>query len=609
MENNRPFKNFLMDKKISVKNHQDIISHIEHIEPSLLTKDASQTSKSSDLSKATVNSIISKIGRSKTKSSLELLVGSKISFFKEYGGLGKRYYDRLGNDLDRISQVDVVASITETKGSVRARGIKLAQEMKSLGIVENDIVVISSRSNADQTIVVLATLFLGAIVAPLDPLFSYRECMTLMRQLKPKMCFGDSRTISQIERIVATMGLNAQIVNFSSEGSGASQFSKMLNHKEDESFKPTFIEDPRKSVAFILPSQGTTGDPKLVCLSHQNILVQTMVFQDIFDFPDKVLSFFPLSWFLQTVLICLSFEANTTRILPGAFTERNACKILHDYEIGHAIFGTDLAMRLVTDVAIKDFDLKCLKCVMIGTVNTTKYDIKTLRSLMPHVKFLQNYCLTETGCIAATKIKTYDTSLSKPMSVGSLSLNCKIRIVDFVTKEYLGPDKYGEIYYSGDGQMLGYFKDPENTLSSFEKGFFRTGDLGKYDEDGWLYIKGRICDLLEIDSRPCSPIDVEDIILTHPSVKDVVVIGDERVLIAVVKKKQGKEVGAEALQKFVSDRSPSNIHLTRVVFLDHFPRTTIGNVRKNALREEYLHITIHYTSSLASITTSPSATI
>lgn len=225
--------------------------------------------------------------------------------------------------------------------------------MKHRGVGENDVIVIISRNHADQTIVVLATLFLGAIVAPLDPEFSYKECLELVKKLKPKMCFCDIRTLSQMERILPVISHSSDLVHFGQKIGTSVQFSKLFSHKENEYFQPTFLENPNISVAFIIPTQGTTGNPKLICLSHHNISVQTSIFLSIFNYPDKVISFFPLSWILQTVLTCASFEAGVMRVLPVSFTERTACKIIHDFEIGYAIFGTDYAMRLISNVAIK----------------------------------------------------------------------------------------------------------------------------------------------------------------------------------------------------------------------------------------------------------------
>lgn len=224
--------------------------------------------------------------------------------------------------------------------------------MAEKDVVQEDIIVICSASQADQTIVVLASLFIGAIVAPMDPFFDFKEACHIVKKLKPKLIFTDTRMCSQIERILVTLNLNVPIVTFG-RGAGRNNYFNVVADGEELVFKPVFIEDPKKTVAFIMPTQGTTGLPKLVCLSHHNIFVQTLIFVDIFDHPDKVLSFFPLSLLLQTILVCVTFESNTTLFLPGAFTERNACKFIFDYQITHASFGTDYAMKIVNSFALK----------------------------------------------------------------------------------------------------------------------------------------------------------------------------------------------------------------------------------------------------------------
>ncbi|CAH2009781.1 unnamed protein product [Acanthoscelides obtectus] len=200
---------------------------------------------------------------SKRKSTLGSIdiEGSRVSYEIYNGGLGKRYFDKLGQDLDKIIQVDVSTGVTETRGSVRGRAVKLAIEMKRRGIKHDDIIVMCSRTNTDQVIVVLAALFLGAILAPLDPEFNYKEVLDLMKQLKPKLVFGDSRTIPQFDRIFQAINMNITTVNFNPEVTGTVQFRKLLlTQKEDENFTPSFVENAKTRVAFILPTQGTTAN-------------------------------------------------------------------------------------------------------------------------------------------------------------------------------------------------------------------------------------------------------------------------------------------------------------------------------------------------------------
>nr|CAH7720234.1 unnamed protein product [Callosobruchus chinensis] len=570
--------------------------------------------------------------RRKSQSGSIDIEGSRVSYEIYNGGLGKRYFDKLGQDLDRIIQVDVSTGVTETRGSVRGRAVKLAIEMERRDIKRDDIIVMCSRTNSDQVIVVLASLFIGAILAPLDPEFNYKEVLELMKQLKPKLCFGDSRTIPQFDRIFQALNMNITTVNFNQDQAGTVQFRKLLlAQKEDDKFTPIFVEAPKTTVAFILPTQGTTGLPKLICLSHENIFIQTAILLEILGQPDEVLSFFPISWFFQMILVCVTFERPVTRIIPVTFTERNACKIIHDFSIRHAVLGTDYAMKMANSPALKDYNLNCLRVIMIGTVNTMKHDVQTLRQLMPHVKFLQCYCLTETGCIAATRLSSYNKSMLKLGGIGNLTMNCRIRIVDTETRKGVGPNCYGELLYTGDGLMLGYLRQPEKTKQSMEKGFFKTGDVAMVDEDGWLYVKGRADDLISVDGFKFSPLDLEEVILNHPAVKDVVVIGNDKEVIALVKK-QHKETkihytGSNAsiettavrrstsieLPSFTSSLSvstnpDSRLDLTLSESSLRTERFISDVLSSNMLREifgmyEYEEVEIHYSGSVASIAT------
>ncbi|CAG9858212.1 unnamed protein product [Phyllotreta striolata] len=547
--------------------------------------------------------------------------GGKLNLLENYGGLGWRFFERLKLDSDKIFQVDVNRSFTETKGSVRRRSIQLAMGLRAHGVIEYDIIVICSKNNADQVIVLLATLFLGAIVAPLDPEFTRNEKEHLLKKLRPKICFGDTRSVPILETTIRILNLDTEVVNFSEESCGDIPFIKLFSPKEDESFQPPFVQDTGKTVAFILPTQGTTGVPKLVCLSHDNICLQCSICETILDLPNRVISFFPLSWILQTILICVCLKSSITLIIPGVFSTKAACKLIKNFEIGYAVLGTDFAMKLANSVAVKvdipplayeqfillmlmfiskNTDIKCLKCVVVGIVNTSKYDIRTLRSTLPGVKFLSIYCMVEAGCIAATKLKDYTLSMVKPSDfIGRLTYNCKVKIVDIRDGELCGPNTYGEVYFYGDGLMLGYFKDKEGTLSTIDKGYFKTGDMGKYDEDGWLSVPGRLEDLIRFDTWSMVPTDLEDIIVCHEHVKDAAVIGDNDYLIAVVQKTSDSQLVAPEVYSYITRQLHRKYWPNQVILLEHFPRTTVGAVRKNVLRKAYLYRTIMCSSSFA----------
>ncbi|KAL1518364.1 hypothetical protein ABEB36_001999 [Hypothenemus hampei] len=525
-----------------------------------------------------------------------------VGQMSNYGGLGNRFFEQLSTESDKVLQVDTINNITETKKAVKMRSTRLAIEMRARGVGRNDIILILSKTHAHQTIVLVATLFLGAIVCPISPDSPFKECLELVKKLKPKMCFCDSRTASQVDRILLNLNLTSEIVNFGDQVSGTTQFCKLFPFKEDQHFKPYYIEHPQKEVAFIIPTQGTCNDPKLVCLSHHNIYLQSLNYIQLFDKPSKVISFFPLSWMIQAVITCASLEYGVTIIMAPTFNERLACKMIHDFVIDVAVLGTELAMRITGNVAIKDFNLTCLKFVLLGVVNTSKEVIAYMRQALPNVKFLQIYSLTETGLVAAVPYSDYSAAIEKPSSVGKLLRNCKIKILDMDTKQPVTTGEVGELYYYGDGLMLGYFKDNAATIAAIEKGYFKTGDLAKYDDDAWIYLEGRIEDVFYQNGHRVIPKPVEECIASHPQIYDACLIGNQSELIICIQKKLDSRLTIDNVMMFLSKQLPEfATRITQIIFLDEFPRTSAGNIKKQLLREQILKVKIEYTNSLASI--------
>lgn len=220
-------------------------------------------------------------------------------------------------------------------------------------LTSTDVIVVCSRLHADQTAVVLGTLFAGCIVAPVEYDVSHMECRALFASVNPKMVFCDLRMSGQIERVLAEQRRTEECyeVVFGGGTAEPKSFENFFKSKPDPDFHATKIPKPKENVAFILHTQGTSEEAKLVCVSHQYIFEQTRAFLKILKKPERILSFFPLSNLTQVVMMCLSFEVPVTRILPGTITERNVCMMVHDLRIDHALFCTDFALRICSHPA------------------------------------------------------------------------------------------------------------------------------------------------------------------------------------------------------------------------------------------------------------------
>jgi fatty-acyl-CoA synthase len=202
------------------------------------------------------------------------------------------------------------------------------------------------------------------------------------------------------------------------------------------------------------------------------------------------------------------------------------------------------------------------------------------------VPLIQVWGATETAPIAACLHA--DEALRKAGSTGRAAQHGALRIVDVDGRD-LPPGKPGEVLARGDNLMSGYWRDPESSARALAGGWFHSGDLGHLDDEGFLYIDGRLKDMIISGGENVSPAEVEAVLLEHPQVAEAAVVGraDERwgeVIIAVVALQPGSTLTREQLLGMCEGRIARFKHPKDVLFVDAMPRTALGKVRKDDVR-------------------------
>ncbi|KAI8420821.1 hypothetical protein MSG28_008022 [Choristoneura fumiferana] len=220
--------------------------------------------------------------------------------------------------------------------------------------------------------------------------------------------------------------------------------------------------------------------------------------------------------------------------------------------------------------------------------------VTSLPHALPKVEsVIQGYGLCECGEPMSELWGEY-----KPGSVGLASPGIIAKVVDIKTRAILGPNQPGEICIKGPSIMKGYI-DIERTNYLDEEGFYLTGDLGYYDEEKYFYLIDRLTDVINYRGVKISPVQVENILLEHPAVLDVGVIGRpvpvvEEVPMAFVVKKPGADVSEDELKKFVSDQVTAYMELQGgIMFIAKIPRNSRGKTLRRKLKEilnENLHL-------------------
>ncbi|XP_026329025.1 4-coumarate--CoA ligase 1-like, partial [Hyposmocoma kahamanoa] len=203
------------------------------------------------------------------------------------------------------------------------------------------------------------------------------------------------------------------------------------------------------------------------------------------------------------------------------------------------------------------FDLSSVKTIYSGAAPLHKDTLEVLKTKFPATQILQGYGMTEVT-LAVTRDTMETAHLAKPGGVGFICAGTIIKIVDPETRKTLGPNQRGELCVRGPSVMKGYIgKDTKDDIDS--EGFFKTGDIGYYDDDKYFFIVDRLKELIKYKAYQVPPAEIEALLLQHPGVKDAGVVGVENkeageVPLAFVVKQSDSDVTEDDVKKFVAER-------------------------------------------------------
>lgn len=375
------------------------------------------------------------------------------------------------------------------------------------------------------------------------------------------------------------------------ENAGRTLFSSLLENDGNYARPDISPED----VAVFQYTGGTTGIPKAAQLTHANITTNTE--QALLWFmagpqPEgqarmlAVLPFFHV--FSMTVQMNLSLRMGAALILMPKFELIPLLKTI-DREKPTIFAGVPTLYRAITACPkVGQYDLSSLKLCVSGGAPLTegvRVDFKALTGL----DLVEGYGLSETSPITnANPI----AGAKKAGSIGPPLPRTEVRIVDMESGEVAAPRAEGELRIKGPQVMKGYWNRPDADQSAFDaEGYFRTGDIGYMDEDGYVFIVDRIKDMIIASGFKVFPRRVEEAVALHPAVSEVLCAGvaheyrGETVKVWVVRR-EGMELDKDTLEIFLKDKLAPYEMPKHVAFRESLPKTLIGKPDRKALLAE-----------------------
>ena len=499
---------------------------------------------------------------------------------------------RAGINGDREAYVDGASGIRQTFSELNANANRVANGLVSKGVKAGDRVGLLQMNSVEFMESYFAVAKIGAVVVPLNWRLVADELEFILK---------DSGTMTLIfgeEFIDLVSDLNARgdktdIINWlqvSAKANGASHFSQDYHDLRNAS---SAAEPPMggsdDDMLYIMYTSGTTGLPKGVVHTHTTTFWALLTFSGSTDLRlgDRYLAALPMFHVGALTPITLNVYQGVTSVVMREFDATRAWQLIEEEKINNSLLVPAMLNFMIQLPDLDRFDYSSIRWIQSGASPLPVNLIEAYDEI--NIPVHQIYGLTET-CGPACVIDA-DNAIKKIGSTGVPFFHTQVRIVN---EEGLdcAPKEQGEVLVSGNHIMTEYWNRPEATRDTLVDGWLKTGDVASMDEDGFIYIQDRIKDMIISGGENVYPAEIENVILGHPSVAEVAVIGQtserwgESPFAVVVTK--GNEALSESDILQFCDGKLARFKLPKgAVFTDTIPRNPSGKVLKRVLREQH----------------------
>jgi long-chain acyl-CoA synthetase len=467
---------------------------------------------------------------------------------------------------------------------------KLATALADLGAKKGNTVALYMWNSIEFVLAFFGILKTGATVTALDPSFKEKDAQHQLEDSESIIVIVDEEQYPLIESIREKLPRLKNVVVVGEKRQSDAYLFKELVEKYSPN-PPKVKINPKKDLAVLQYTAGTTGLPKGCMLTHYNII--SNIFQLALTHglegtrDDIVLAHLPFYHIYgMTTLICASVCFGLSIVIQKRFDMEEFLELIQKFKV--TVLGTVMpVLTLLTQFPdfLKQYDLSSLRYISSGATPMVPETARKFEKLTG-VTVTQGYGLSETSPVTHTN----PLCQIKLESVGPPAPDTLQKIVDIEagTKE-LPPGEVGEVIIKGPQVMIGYWKRPKETAEVLRNGWFYTGDMGKIDEDGYLYIVDRKKETIKYKGFTIGPAELEAVLLEHPAVGDCAVVAKPdpvagEIPKAYVSLRGGAKAAEEELIEFVGEKVAGYKKIREVEFVDAIPRSLAGKV----LRREFI---------------------
>ena len=483
---------------------------------------------------------------------------------------------------------------TRTWGELYERSIRVANALQAAGVGVQDRVAFLDKNSIEHFEVFYGCALINAVSVDINWRLAPPEVEFIVNDSAAKVLVVHADFWPVVEAIRANLTTTQLIVVIGGTG-GDIDYETWVN---SGAATDPGVESASEDVAFQLYSSGTTGRPKGVMLTNNNFFVMLPGARTFWKLSDDMINLvaMPLFHIGGGGWATAGQFVGSSSIIVREMDPNAVIQLIEKHKITHGFLVPAVLQFMLMMPSVKEADFSSLQLMVYGA---SPISLEVLTNSVETFKcdFMQVYGLTETTG-ATTLLPSEDHDPKGPnahrlRSCGVPAPGVEIRIIDNATGKELPAREVGEIWCKSPQVMKGYWNNPKATAESITPdGWFKTGDAGYRDEDGYIYIHDRVKDMIVSGGENVYPAEVESALMSHPAIADVAVIGvphekwGETVKAIVVKKADVAVTEAEIIE-FSKGLLARFKCPTSVDWIDALPRNPSGKILKKDLRAPY----------------------
>jgi long-chain acyl-CoA synthetase len=473
----------------------------------------------------------------------------------------------------------------------------LANALLALGLRQGQTVCLFLPNRLEFVISWFAITRIGAVASPLNPAYKEREiayqlanseavALIVQQSLLPLVSAVRDQTPELRHVLVVDAGREQPEQGFYS-------FERLLTSQP--STPPTGTAPGWEDLALLPYSSGTTGQPKGVMLSHKNLVVnayQSIATAQITS-ADRMLCSLPLYHIYGIMLMGCAVLAGARLVLMERFEPGTWLQLIHDHSITLVYSVPQMLATIADRPDLARYNLGSVRFNQCGAAPVPPALARRFEE-RTGIPVMTSYGLTE-AAPGTHSNPVYDPRLIKVETIGLPIHDTQQKIVDIETGQIeLGPGEEGELIVKGPQVMLGYWKAPQATAEALRNGWLHTGDIGWRDPQGYVTITDRKKEMIKYKGFSIAPAQIEALLLEHPAVADVAVIGrpdpsaGEIPKAFVVLRPDCEQPSPADLLAWANGKLATYKNVRELVYIDAIPRNPSGKILRRVLKEQEL---------------------